>query len=138
MHQSNRHAWNEGAARYDEQFAASVARLRDGGHALYPPEVRFLGDLRPWCRRAIHLQCAGGEDTLSLWNLGASEVVGVDISDAMIAIARRKSEVLGAPARWFQSDILETPHELDRTADLVYTGKGALNWLHDIDGWARV
>jgi SAM-dependent methyltransferase len=137
MHQSNRHAWDEGAARYDEQFAASVARLR-AGHALYPPELRFLGDLRAWCRRAIHLQCAGGEDTLSLWKLGAGEVVGVDISDAMIAIARRKSAALEAPARWFQSDVLGTPHELDGTADLVYTGKGALNWLHDIDGWAGV
>ena len=118
MHQENRRAWNEGAARYDEQFAASVARLQ-AGHALYPPEVRFLGDLRSWCRRAIHLQCAGGEDTLSLWKLGAGEVVGVDISDTMIDIARRKAAALGASARWFQSDILETPHELDGWAHVV-------------------
>ena len=136
MHQSNRAGWNEGAARYAEWFEESVALLRGGGNSLHPPERRILGELRPWCRRAIHLQCAAGEDTLSLWNLGAAEVVGVDISDEMIALARRKSDALGAPARWYQSDILATPHELDGTADLVYTGKGALNWLHDIDGWA--
>ena len=115
----------------------SIARLRDGGVVLYPPELRYLHDLGAWCRRAIHLQCAAGEDTLSLWNLGAAEVVGVDISDTMIEIARRKSAALGAPARWFACDLLATPHELDGSADLVYTGKGALNWLHDIEGWAQ-
>ena len=115
-----------------------IAFLRAGGQALLAPEVRLLGDLGAWCRRAIHLQCAAGTDTLSLWRLGAAEVVGVDISDAMIALAREKSAALDAPAQWLQSDVLTTPHELDGTADLVYTGKGALNWLHDIDGWARV
>jgi SAM-dependent methyltransferase len=77
-------------------------------------------------------------DTLSLWYLGAAEVIGVDISDTMIDLARRKADALGAPARWFCCDVLATPHELDGSADLVYTGKGALNWLHDIEGWARV
>ena len=138
MHQGNRLGWNEGAARYAERVEEEIAFLRGGGNALLPPELRFLGDLRAWCRRAIHLQCAAGEDTLSLWNLGAGEIIGIDISDAMIDLARRKSAALGAPARWFRSDVLATPHELDGTADLVYTGKGALNWLHDIESWARV
>lgn len=138
MHQSNRQGWNEGAERYAEENAERIAFLRGGGQALLAPEVRILGDLGAWCRRAIHLQCAAGTDTLSLWRLGAAEVVGVDISDAMIALAEEKSAALGAPARWFQSDVLATPHELDGTADLVYTGKGALNWLHDIDAWAAV
>ncbi len=138
MHQSNRQGWNEGAERYAEEFDEAVAFLRGGGQALLAPEVRILGDLGAWCRRAIHLQCAAGTDTLSLWRLGAAEVVGVDISDAMIALAERKSAALDAPARWFRRDVLATPRELDGAADLVYTGKGALNWLHDIDGWARV
>ena len=33
-----------------------VAFLRDGGVSLHAPELCLLGDLRPWCRRAIHLQ----------------------------------------------------------------------------------
>ena len=65
-------------------------------------------------------------------------MVGVDISDVHIANARRISEALGAPATWYRCDILDTPHELDGTADLVYTGRGALGWLHDLDGWAAV
>ena len=56
----------------------------------------------------------------------------------MIDCARRKSDALGAPATWIRCDLLDTPHELDGTADLVYTGRGALNWLMDIDAWAQV
>ena len=34
--------------------------------------------------------------------------------------------------------MLETPHELDGTADLLYTGRGAILWLQDLDAWAAV
>ena len=137
-HQSNRLAWNEAAARYAQDVDADVAFLRGGGTNFCPPEYAFLGGLADWCGRAIHLQCAGGRDTLSLWNLGAREVVGVDISDRMLACARAKSDALEAPARWVQCDVLETPHEFDGSADLVYTGRGALCWMMDLPAWARV
>ncbi len=138
MHQSNRAAWNEAAADYADGTEDRIEFLRAGGMNFGEAEEPYLRDLGSWCRRAIHLQCAGGTDTLSLWNKGAKEVVGVDISEDMIAVARRKSEALKAPATWFCCDILDTPHHLDGTADLVYTGRGAINWLHDMDGWAAV
>ncbi len=138
MHQSNRAAWNEAAAHYAGSLDTAIMLLRGGGTNFEPPEYPYLAGLGDWCKRAIHLQCAGGTDTLSLWNLGAKEVVGVDISDDMIAVARAKTDALNAPATWYCCDILDTPHELDGTADLVYTGRGALNWLHDMDGWAAV
>ncbi len=138
MHQSNRAAWNEGAVRYEESVERDIAFLRGGGKNLLAPELRILHDLGSWCRRAIHLQCAGGRDTLSLWNQGAVEVIGVDISDRMIDVARQKSAALGAPATWYRCDVLATPAELNGTADLVYTGRGALNWIIDLAGWARV
>jgi SAM-dependent methyltransferase len=137
-HRENRAAWNEAAARYEQEIDEDVAFLRAGGKNLMAPELRFLDGLGSWCRRAIHLQCAGGRDTLSLWNQGAAEVVGVDISERMIACARAKSAALGAPAQWFCCDVLDTPAALDGTADLVYTGRGALCWIMDIAAWTRV
>ncbi len=137
-HQDNRAAWDEAAHCYEQEVEEDIAFLRAGGKNLMAPELSYLQDLGAWCRRAIHLQCAGGRDTLSLWNQGAAEVVGVDISEKMIAAARRKSEALNAPARWYCCDVLDTPHELNGTADLVYTGRGALCWLMDIEAWARV
>jgi SAM-dependent methyltransferase len=138
MHAANRRAWDEAAERYEGWFAEAVELIGSGGTNLLPPELELIGDLRGRCRRAIHLQCAGGRDTLSLWNLGADEVIGVDFSPRMLELAGRLSTAVGAPARWIEADVLETPHELDGTADLVYTGRGSLMWLQDLDAWAAV
>jgi SAM-dependent methyltransferase len=75
---------------------------------------------------------------LILLNEGAAEVVGVDISENLLAAAQRKSTALNAAATWVLSDILDAPHNLDGTADLVYTGKGAIAWMMDLEAWARV
>ena len=63
-HQANRAAWNEAARSYEREVEADIAFLRAGGKRLLAPELRFLHDLGVWCQRAIHLQCAGGRDTL--------------------------------------------------------------------------
>jgi len=136
LHERNRIAWNEAAVDYDRR-AGDLDLYSRGQTTLKPVELEHLGDLS-WCGRAIHLQCASGADTLSLHQLGAREVVGVDISDVHIANAQHKTEALGLPARWYRTDLLDTPHELDGTADLVYTGKGAICWLQDIEAWACV
>lgn len=138
MHLANRAAWDEAAERYEGWLADAIAEIRSGGTNLFGAEIELIGDLHGRCRRAIHLQCAAGRDTLALWNQGADEVVGVDFSPRMLELARRLSDASGAPARWVLSDVLDTPQELDGTADLVYTGRGSLIWLHDLDGWARV
>ncbi|MEA2520014.1 MAG: hypothetical protein QOF49_2094 [Chloroflexota bacterium] len=143
MHAANRAAWDEAAERYERWFDEAVQLIRTGGSNLFPVEEDLVGDLRAadggaGIARAIHLQCAGGRDTLSLWNLGAREVVGVDISPRMLELAARLSAATGAPATWIESDVLDTPHELDGTGDLVYTGRGAIIWLQDLDGWAAV
>jgi SAM-dependent methyltransferase len=138
MHAANRAAWNEAAERYEGWLAEAIQLIRSGGTNLFGVEVELIGDLHGRCRRALHLQCAGGRDTLSLWNLGADEVVGIDFSPRMLDLARRLTEATGALARWIESDVLATPHELDGTADLVYTGRGSLLWLQDLDAWAAV
>ena len=56
----------------------------------------------------------------------------------MLAVAKYKSDAIGAEADWVCSDIIETPSTLDNTADLVYTGCGALPWMMDINAWAAV
>jgi SAM-dependent methyltransferase len=138
LHEANRAAWNEAARKYSEWEGETIAFIRAGKTNFVACEYALLGELRGNCRRAIHLQCASGQDTLSLWNLGAAEVVGIDISDVHVENARRLAAATGAPATFVRSDLLSTPAEYDGTADLVYTGRGALNWLHDLGAWAKV
>ncbi|NJK79173.1 MAG: class I SAM-dependent methyltransferase [Chloroflexaceae bacterium] len=140
-HAANRAAWNEGAAQYTAELVDTIDFLRTGGSNVHPIERANLaryGTLSAWCHTAIHLQCASGRDTLSLWNEGVRRVIGVDISDVHIENARQTSAALGATARWYCCDVLDTPQALDGTANLVYTGRGALCWLHDLDAWAAV
>lgn len=138
MHLANRRAWDEASERYERWLPEAIDLIRSGGTNLLPPEIELIGDLHGRCRRAIHLQCAGGRDTLSLWTAGANEVVGVDFSPRMLALAQRLTEAVGAPATWIEADVLTTPHDLDGTADLLYTGRGSLIWLQDLDAWAAV
>ncbi|HXU85439.1 MAG TPA: class I SAM-dependent methyltransferase, partial [Verrucomicrobiae bacterium] len=104
MHAANRAAWDEAAERYEGWFDEAVELIRGGGSNLFGVEHDLLGDLRAGTGtgRAIHLQCAGGRDTLSLWNAGAREVIGVDFSPRMLDLARRLSDAAGAPARWIE------------------------------------
>ena len=138
MHAANRAAWDEAAERYEGWFDEAVELIQSGGSNLFGVEHDLLGDLRAGggTNRAIHLQCAGGRDTMSLWTAGAREVVGVDFSPRMLDLARRLSDAVGAPATWIEADVVETPHELDGTGDLVYTGRGSLIWLANLDAWA--
>jgi SAM-dependent methyltransferase len=138
MHAATRAAWDEAAERYESWLPEAIDLIGSGGTNLFPVERDLIGDLHGRCRRAIHLQCAGGRDTLSLWNLGADEVVGVDYSPRMLELAGRLATAVGAPATWVLADVLDTPGELDGTADLLYTGRGSLIRLQDLDAWARV
>jgi len=138
FHERNRRAWNVVAAVYENDIERDVADLRANRIGLFDYEVRLLGDLSGSCRRAIALQCSHGLDALSLWKLGAAEVIGVDGSGRMLDLARRKAQLLGAPAKWIECDVLEVPEKLNTSADLVYTGKGSVPWVADLDRWAHV
>ena len=87
VHDANRRAWDEAAERYEGWLDEAIDLIRSGGTNLLPPELELIGDLHGRCRRAVHLQCAAGRDTLSLWNLGADEVIGVDFSPRMLELA---------------------------------------------------
>lgn len=144
LHADNAVAWDQAATAYTADNELALADLRAGDIGVRPgrwgftgPERKLLGDLGD-CGRAIHLQCASGFDTLGLWKLGAGGVVGLDISALHLANARWLAEQLEAPAEFVQCDLLDAPADLDGTADLVYTGKGALYWLHDLPAWAAV
>lgn len=98
-------------------------------------DAEVLGDVSG--KRLLHLQCHFGKDTLSWARLGA-EVTGVDFSEAALTEARRLSRESGVPGRFVLSELYDAPQVLDERFDVVYTGVGALNWLPDIAGWARV
>jgi SAM-dependent methyltransferase len=116
--------------------AYDVDGFRAGGIRLRPYEVEMVGDVTG--QTLLHLQCHFGLDTLSWARLGAT-VTGADLSPVSVEAARALAAELGfADARFIESNLYDLPAHLDGAFDVVYTGRGALNWLPDIRGWAKV
>jgi len=133
--QNNRQSWNELTALHAQSDFYDVAGFKRGASSLNAIELEELGDIKG--KKILHLQCHFGLDTLSLARLGA-EVTGVDISDASIATAQALAKELNIPATFIRSNVYDIEQVLDDTFDLVYTSYGAINWLNDLDAWARL
>jgi SAM-dependent methyltransferase len=89
-------------------------------------------------RDVLHLQCHIGTDTICLARHGA-RAVGLDISGASVEAARTLAAECGVDIEYVTSDVYAAVDALGgRRFDVVYTGKGALCWLPDLDAWARV
>ena len=87
----------------------------------------------------VHLQCHIGADTVSLARLGAGTTTGLDRSPSALAAARALAARAGEVVRFVESDAYDAVTALGAgSADLVYTGIGAICWLPDIRRWAEV
>jgi SAM-dependent methyltransferase len=119
----NRRAWDEIHRRRADALAGQLG---------IPPAIRErLPDVAG--KHVLHLQCATGESTAQLVELGAL-VTAVDVSAEAIEVARQRAPT----AAFIQADVQELPLQLERGRfDLAYTGGGIFHWLHDLDAWAH-
>lgn len=120
--EQNRKAWDE------------IHRRRAGamtGQLGIPEGIReLLPDVEG--KHVLHLQCATGEATAELVELGAL-VTALDISNEALEVARERAPDVA----YVHADVHDLPLEVRRARfDLVYTGGGVLHWLHDLDAWA--
>ncbi|WP_281843755.1 class I SAM-dependent methyltransferase [Sinisalibacter aestuarii] len=136
---ANRATWDERVGLHLAAEAYDLAPLRAGQAALHPIEEAETGDVAGL--KIAHLQCHFGRDSLILAQKGA-EVVGLDFSPAAIAAARALAGELGlaARARFVEADLYAAPEALaaEGPFDMVFVTWGAIGWLPDLDGWARV
>ena len=131
----NRDNWDERTLAHATSDFYDVESFKKGRITLTDVERREVGDVSG--KTLLHLQCHFGLDTMSWARLGA-KATGVDFSDAAIGLARALNEELGLGVRFISSNIYDLPELLEEQFDIVFTSYGALNWLPDITGWARV
>jgi SAM-dependent methyltransferase len=115
---------------------------------------KFRGDrrdirIRQWEREEVgdvagktllHVQCHFGLDTLSWARLGAT-VTGIDFSEAAVEFAGKLASETGLAnvSRFVVSGVYDLPERLaGETFDVVYTSRGAIGWLPDIDRWGEI
>ncbi|QAA75876.1 MAG: hypothetical protein BIP78_0108 [Candidatus Bipolaricaulis sibiricus] len=130
----NRRLWDEMAHVHVRAYR-EVDLLRTSQEVLDEIELREVGDVRG--KRLLHLQCHIGTDTLA-WARHGAIVTGVDFSGESIRCAEALREELGLEARFIQSNVYDLPDVLSEEFDLVYTSRGVLCWLRDLNAWAGI
>lgn len=75
-------------------------------------------------RRALDLACGTGDVALSLAD--SHEVIGLDLTPAMLALARRRADAARTPIPWTAGDMTSLPFR-DATFDIVTTSYGLRN-----------
>ncbi|ELP63560.1 class I SAM-dependent methyltransferase [Streptomyces turgidiscabies] len=95
-----------------------------------------LGELAG--RDVLHLQCHLGTETLAFAERGA-RAVGLDFSEASVTAARGIAAKADLDVTYVRANVYDAVEALEqRRFDVVYTGKGALCYLPDLDRWAEV
>jgi len=136
---ANRATWDERVDIHLEATAYDLTPLREGRAVLHPIEEGEIGDVAGL--KIAHLQCHFGRDSLTLAQKGA-DVVGLDFSGTAILAARELAGELGLTdrARFVEADLYDALEALAHEApfDRVFVTWGAIGWLPDLAGWARI
>jgi SAM-dependent methyltransferase len=130
----NQELWDEVAPVHVKSYK-EVELLRKGGIALDEIELREIGEVRG--KSLLHLQCHIGTDTLS-WARRGAKVTGVDFSAQSIASAKQLQQELQLEATFLCSNVYDLRTILHQRFDIVYTSRGVLCWLRDLDKWAQI
>jgi SAM-dependent methyltransferase len=131
----NKAMWDERVPIHVASEFYDVEGFLAGHSTLRQFELDEVGDVDGLT--LVHPQCHFGLDTLS-WARRGARVTGLDFSAPAIAAARNVARRAGIEGEFVQANVYDAPAVLaGRRFDLVYTGLGAINWLPDIDGWAR-
>jgi SAM-dependent methyltransferase len=131
-HEHTRAAWDEASHKHVREYAEHLEQARTA--RLLPVEEQLLAPLLGGAE-VLHPQSGHGLDDHALLRLGARAVLGLDYSPTAVGAAQRRADELGVPCRY---ELVELPRTQlgSGIADLVYTGKGALIWMEDLDAWA--
>jgi SAM-dependent methyltransferase len=131
---NNQELWDEIAPVHAMSYP-EVDILREGGIALDEIELREIGEVKD--KTLLHLQCHIGTDTLS-WARQGAIVTGIDFSRESIACAKQLQQELGLDATFIQANVYDLRTVLSDQFDIIYTSRGVLCWLRDLDEWARI
>ncbi|MEO3748232.1 class I SAM-dependent methyltransferase [Plantactinospora sp. B5E13] len=131
---SNRIAWETASQKYVREYEDLLAQAA-AGSSLIETERELLHDVLARSPEVVHLQSGHGLEDVALVQAGARSVVGIDYSAVAVDAAQRRAAEVGVACRYVVAAVPELPLA-GASADLIYTGKGALIWMRDLAAWA--
>jgi SAM-dependent methyltransferase len=133
--QANRTAWEAASQKHVREYDYLLAQAA-AGSSLTDTERHLLRGILRCSPEVVHLQSGHGLDDIALVRAGAKSVVGIDYSQTAVRAAQLRADDLGAACRYLIATVPRVPLA-SASADLVYTGKGALIWMPSLTRWAR-
>ncbi|WP_427886661.1 class I SAM-dependent methyltransferase [Kribbella sp. GL6] len=131
----NRAIWEQASTKHVREYDELLEAARGDG-LLEEREHELLAPVLATGPFVVHLQSGHGLDDVGLVKAGARRVLGVDYSSVAAGAAQRRARDVAVDCRYVVAELPGVPVK-DAAVDLVYTGKGALIWMRDIDVWAR-
>jgi SAM-dependent methyltransferase len=133
--EANRRAWEAASRKHVREYDDLLAQAASGA-SLNTVERGLLRDILDDAPEVVHLQSGHGLEDAALVQAGAKSVTGIDYSGTAAGAVQRRAGELGLACRYVVGTVPGVPLA-DGVAGLVYTGKGALIWMPDLDAWAR-
>lgn len=133
--QANRAVWETASQKHVREYDELLAEAASES-SLTDTERLLLREILARAPEVVHLQSGHGLDDVALVGAGARSVIGVDYSEVAVGAAQRRADELGVACRYQVAVVPDVPLP-DACADLVYTGKGALIWMLDLNRWAQ-
>ena len=131
----NKDTWNQKVGIHAQSVMYKMDAFKSGETSLMPYELKALGDVKG--KSLLHLQCHFGQDTLS-WSRMGAKVVGVDLSDEGVKLAKQLNDELKLDADFVCCNVLDTTEHIKDTFDIVFTSYGVIGWLPDLKPWAKM
>ncbi|WP_033727777.1 class I SAM-dependent methyltransferase [Pseudomonas cremoricolorata] len=136
----NREAWNASAPHHRDtpawQWLCEAVR-NERFNCLDETLNALLSQLDLSGKRVIQLGCNNGREVLSLFALGAHEVVGVDQSAAFLEHAQALTALSPHAPTFIEADIHHLPAPLTQHFDVALITIGVLNWMPDLGAFLR-
>ena len=131
----NQKSWNAiGPVHRDLFFDFYVNKFKRKGYScLHWREKSYLEQIGIRNKKVIQLCCNNGREALSIKNLGAKEVLGIDFSRDFIRQARELSNVSNIKVDFLTQDVLNIPSKYWNKFDVVYISAGTIEWFQNIN-----
>jgi len=130
----NQELWDHWASLHPNSEFYDTPGFIQNQMSLNPIELDLLPNLQG--KKALHMQCHFGQDTISLKTLGAKEVVGLDFSATALAAAEQLVKDCNVDGVSFvQSDACVPVPSLKGSFDIVYASYGVIGWHPNAQAW---
>jgi SAM-dependent methyltransferase len=131
INRDTQQAWESASQKHIHEYDELLDEARNA--RLLPVEETVLRDIVVGAD-VVHPMSGHGIDDVALIHLGARSVTGIDYSPTAAYAAQRRADELGVECQYVIAT-LPTSGLIDDSADLIYTGKGAMIWVEDLEAW---